>query len=96
MSLKKQRSPISAEILELFDKLIENNSAIQRKGVAMPYTSINAHMFSFLDKDGSLGLRLPEMERAEFISKYNTQLCEAHGSLLKEYVLVPDDLFKKN
>ena len=51
-------------------------------------------MFSFLDKEGNLGLRLPTTERNEFINKYRTKLCEAHGTILKEYVLVPENLFK--
>ncbi len=59
----------------------------------MPYTSLNGNMFSYLDKDGNLGLRLPKEIREDFIKKYKTTLCEAHGSVLKEYVLVPITLF---
>ena len=60
----------------------------------MPYTCLNGHMFSFLDKDGNPGLRLPVVERDQFIQKYKTRLCEAHETILKEYVLVPDGLFQ--
>ena len=51
-------------------------------------------MFSFLDKAGSLGLRLPEDARKDFLKKYDTALCEAYGTVLKEYVLVPEKLFE--
>jgi hypothetical protein len=51
-------------------------------------------MFSFLNKEGNLGLRLPVKVREDFISKYKTKLCEQHGKVLKEYVLVPEKLFK--
>ena len=79
---------------ELYDKLIKTSSGIERKGASLPYTSINGHMFSFLDKAGTLGLRLPEETRENFLEKYDTTLCEAYGTVLKEYVLVPEKLFE--
>ncbi len=79
---------------DLYDRLLETCDDVERKGVTMPYTSLNGHMFSFLDKSGSLGLRLPEKERENFLRKYQASLFEAHGSVLKEYVLVPEKLFE--
>ena len=79
---------------ESYDKLIKTSRGIERKGASLPYTSINGHMFSFLDKAGSLGLRLPEDARKDFLKKYDTALCEAYGTVLKEYVLVPEKLFE--
>lgn len=55
----------------------------------MPYTSVNGHMFSFLDKNGEMGLRLPQPERDEFIKKYDTKLLVQHDKVMKEYVVVP-------
>lgn len=81
--------------LEAYKKLIAILPGIELKGASMPYTSVNGHMFSFLDKDGNLGLRLPSAERNAFIEQYHTRLCEAHGTTLKEYVYVPEDLFKR-
>jgi TfoX/Sxy family transcriptional regulator of competence genes len=52
-------------------------------------------MFSFLTKEGKLALRLPEGEREAFLKKYKTTLCEQHGTVLKEYVLVPDALLAR-
>jgi hypothetical protein len=52
-------------------------------------------MFAFLTKEGTLALRLPADAREEFIRKYKTALCEQHGTVLKEYVVVPGKLFKK-
>ncbi len=83
-----------AEKSGLYDKVIEMKPGIERKGATMPYTSINGHMFSFLDKTGALGLRLPKDIREDFLKKYNTSLCEAYGTILKEYVLVPEKLFE--
>jgi hypothetical protein len=79
--------------LTVYESIINTFPNIERKGASMPYTSINGNMFSFLDKDGNLGLRLPENERAIFLKKHKTKLCEAHGAILKEYVLVPEKVF---
>ena len=81
--------------LELYGKLVATNPAVERKGAAVPYTSLNGHMFSYLTKSGALALRLPEKEREEFLRKYRAKLCEAYGVVQKEYVEVPDALLKK-
>jgi hypothetical protein len=94
MAIKKSNN-IPSDKMELYTKIVESVSEVEIKGATMPYTSHNGHMFSFLDKEGKLGLRLPAKERDEFIAKYKTKLCEAHGTVLKEYVLVPDSVFKK-
>jgi hypothetical protein len=60
----------------------------------MPNTSLNGHMYTYLSKAGSLGIRLPKEEREDFLEKYNTTLYESHGAIMKEYVTVPDELLK--
>jgi hypothetical protein len=42
-----------------------------------------------------LRIRLPKTELDPFLKKYKTEQPVAYGILLKEYVLVPDLLFKK-
>lgn len=90
----KKNNTIPAEKLELYSKVIATIPQIELKGATMPYTSHNGHMFSFLDKDGNLALRLDAKERDEFITEFKATLCMAHGTVLKEYVAVPDDVFK--
>jgi hypothetical protein len=85
----------AADKLELYGKLVATNPSVERKGAAMPYTSLNGHMFSFLTKTGTMALRLPAEERDAFLKKYKTTLCEQHGSVMEEYVEVPDGLLKK-
>jgi hypothetical protein len=90
----KNKCNIPAEKQALYDKLLASNPEIERKGAAHPYTSLNGHMFTYLNPSGTLALRLPEREREEFLKKYKTTLFEAYGSVMKEYVTVPDSLLK--
>lgn len=86
---------IPADKLALYEKLVATNPHVERKGAAMPYTSVNGHMFSFLTPAGKLALRLDATERDAFLQRFPTQLCQQHGTILKEYVEVPDALLKK-
>ena len=78
--------------LELYEKIVATNPDVPRKGATMPYTSVNGHMFSYLAKDGKMALRLPKEEREEFLEKFNTVLSVQYGRVMKEYVIIPDDL----
>src|SRR5688572_25368970 len=92
--MAKEKKQVPADRLELYKKLLSTNPAVQLKGDSMPYTSENGNMYSFLNETGSLALRLPKGERESFMEKYNTTLFPAHGTVLKEYVEVPEELFK--
>ncbi len=60
--------------IDLYDQLIATHPDIERKGKTSPYTSLNGHMFTYLSKTGSLGIRLSKEEREAFLEKYNTTL----------------------
>ena len=90
----KSSSQIPADKLELYEKLIDTHTDIERKGVTNPYTSLNGHMFTHLSRTGTLGLRLPKEEREKFLEKYGTNLYEQHGAVMKEYVKVPAELLE--
>ncbi len=87
-------SKIPADKLALYEKLISTNPAIERKGDVHPYTSLNGHMFSYLDQSGTLGLRLPQDEVDTFLKKHKTTLFKSYGVVKKDYVTVPDALLK--
>src|SRR5688572_5382365 len=93
--MSKPSAPSAGHNLEWYEKLVATNPKVERKGATMPYTSLNGHMFSFLTKTGKLALRLPAEERDAFLKKFKTTLCEQHGTVLEEYVEVPDALLKK-
>lgn len=94
MSTKKE-PVIPPAKLALYDKLISTNPVIERKGATLPYTAVNGNMFTFISKDGELSIRLPEIEREQFIKKYKTRLSVQHGVIMKEFVVVPESLLKK-
>ena len=90
--MSTSKNTIPPDKLALYDKLISAHSEIVRKGKKMPYTSLNGHMFSFLDKDGTMGLRLSKKDREDFIQQFYTELIEQYGKVMKEFVKVPDHL----
>ena len=95
MSAQK-KSPIPAEKVALYEKLLATQPEIERKGADNPYTAVNGNMFSLLlGRDGRMALRLPKDEREQFLKKYKTTLFEAYGAVMQEYVAVPDALLQK-
>jgi hypothetical protein len=89
-----RQSNIPADKLDLYEKLIATYPKIERKGAAHPYTSLNGHMFTYLDQTGAMGLRLPKDEVEAFLKKYKTTLFKSYGVVKKDYVTVPDTLLK--
>lgn len=65
------------------------------KGAKNPYTARNGHMFSFLDADGTMALRLPDDLREEFLDHYESGPVVQYGSVMRGYVSVPADLLEK-
>jgi len=84
-----------AEKVVLYEKLVATNPRVQRKGAAMPYTSLNGNMFSLLNKDGVLLLRLSDDDREAFVAKFKTKPVVMYGTVMPEYVAVPDELLEK-
>jgi hypothetical protein len=60
--------------LKLYEKLIATNPKIELKGAVHLNTSLNAHMFTYLDQSGTLGIRLPQDEVEAFLKKYKDHL----------------------
>lgn len=88
-------SKIPSDRLQLYEKLIATLPEIERKGDVHPYTSINGHMFTYLDQTGTMGMRLPKEDVEAFLAKYKTTLFESYGVVKKDYVTVPDALLEK-
>jgi hypothetical protein len=75
--------------LDRYERLVATSAGVERKGKTLPYTALNGHMFSFLDGDGTIALRLSPADRQEFIERCHASLHEAHGTVMREYVSVP-------
>jgi hypothetical protein len=91
-----EKSPVPAEKVALYEKLMASPPGVERKGADNPYTAINGNMFSLLlSPEGRLGLRLSKDDREEFLKKYRTGLFLAYGIVMQEYVAVPDALLSR-
>ncbi len=62
------------------------------KGAKNPYTSRNGHMFSFLDVDGTMAIRLSDALADDYLSRYESGPVIQYGSVMRGYVSIPDGL----
>lgn len=90
MAKPKPAAPI--ERVEIYDRLIDAHPAIERKGAANHYTSVNGHMFSCMNKLCEIALRLSTEERAVCMEKYPAELLLSYNTVMKEYVVVPNEV----
>lgn len=93
--MAKKKTNIPDEMLQQYDKIVNKLPDQKVKGAANRYTSLNGHMFSFINNNGDIGLRLPKEEREAFIKKYDSKIMEQYGRNMPEYVVVTDELFMK-
>ena len=80
------------ERLERYEELVATKPEVERKGAANPYTSRNGWMFSFLDSDGEISIRLSDDDRADFLSTFDSRTSVQYGREMKEFVVVPGGL----
>ena len=79
--------------LEQYTAVVDlSSSDAEVKGAKNPYTSRNGHMFSFLDKQGTMALRLSDDLIADFRSKYDSDDVIQYGATMRGYSSVPDEL----
>ncbi len=81
------------EKLELYAAVVEQSEgSAEVKGAKNPYTSRNGHMFSFLDGDGTMALRLSDELTEEFRSQYDSGDVIQYGATMRGYSSVPAEL----
>ncbi|MBT8213561.1 MAG: TfoX/Sxy family protein [Acidimicrobiia bacterium] len=81
------------EVLEAYRAMVDaSTSDTEVKGAKNPYTSRNGHMFSFLDQDGGMALRLSDELTEEFRSAYESGDVTQYGSTMRGYSALPADL----
>lgn len=81
-----------AAALEQYDRIVSQIPGMERKGKGSPYTSINGNMYTIMRKDGALGIRLSKEDRKMFMERYDAVPFENYGSMMKEYVEVPQSV----
>ncbi len=80
--------------LEFYDRLIDTNPNFERKGKNMIYSSANGYMFSILNKDGEIGIRLSKESGEKFREEHQTTRFKSYGAFMRGYVLVPESMYK--
>ena len=90
MAKKKPDAP--EERVELYDKLIETLPDQKRKGASAAYTSLNGHMFSFVDKTGEFAFRYSEAQKKELIEEIGGKESIQHNSVMRGYVVLPENI----
>jgi hypothetical protein len=82
-----------ARSLELYAAVVDAAVGdVDLKGAKNPYTARNGHMFSFLDGDGNMALRLSDELRDQFLEEYQSGPVIQYGSVMRGYVFIPDTL----
>lgn len=90
--MAKAKYPGPPEALELYEALVSRLEAVDRKGAANPYTSVNGHMFSFLDKEGTVAIRFSDDDWTEFTTTFDSGPSIQYGKTMNGYATVPADL----
>jgi len=91
--MAKAKPEAPEEAVAAYDALLAAFD-LTRKGAKNAYTSMNGNMFSYLEKQGSLALRLGKAEREAFIAEYGSSLAVAYNTVMKEYVVVPAEMLR--
>lgn len=76
------------------EAVANSTAAAEVKGAKNPYTSRNGHMFSFLDADGSMAIRLSDDLREAFLEAYESGPVIQYDSVMRGYVSVPQSLLE--
>ena len=82
------------DAFKMYSEAIKLDSKFELKGKTVPYTSSNGYMFSQLNKNGQVGIRLPKEEYEAFRKKHGEVPFKSYGAAMREYVLIPESLLK--
>ncbi len=83
------------ELIELFEASIAAADGVDRKGKANPYTSANGHMFSQINKDDQLGIRLPKPRQTALRERYQAGPFKSYGATMRDYVCLTEEMLNE-
>ena len=70
------------EKVRLYEALVATLPGVERKGAALPYSSLNGTgMFSILSRAGVMGLRLSKVDREAFLRDHGFSLYSDYGKV---------------
>ena len=69
-------------------------AGLERKGKTMPYTSSNGYMFSLVNKDGEIGIRLPKDQQNKLRDLDGLTEFRSHGAVMRDYVCLSSALLE--
>ncbi|MEM9571688.1 MAG: hypothetical protein AAF996_09485 [Pseudomonadota bacterium] len=81
-----------AELISLYERAIAASGQFDRKGKANPYTSANGHMFSQINKDDELGIRLPKDRQKQLLETFEAGPFKSYGATMRDYVCLTDEM----
>lgn len=80
------------DVLTIYDRAVGAIAQFDRKGKAVPYTSANGYMFSFINKADEFGIRISPVAGKAFDEKHGTGPFMSHGSKMREYISIPNEM----
>ncbi|MEL7107967.1 MAG: hypothetical protein AAGL99_01775 [Pseudomonadota bacterium] len=81
-----------ASLIDLYHAAISASGQFERKGKANPYTSANGHMFSQINKDNELGIRLPKARQSELLDSHGAGPFKSYGATMRDYVCLTEEM----
>lgn len=84
------------DLITLFERAIAASGQYERKGKANPYTSANGHMFSQINKDDQLGIRLPKPRQQALLEAYGAGPFKSYGATMRDYVCLTDQMLAED
>jgi len=79
--------------LKIYYEIEESCNGFERKGKKMIYTPSNGYMFTLLNKNAEIDIRLPK-EEAMFMEKHNTGHYYSCDTKMKDHVLIPESIWE--
>lgn len=81
-------------VVEIFQALVAEHEGLAVKGKATVYTAMNGNMFSFIDPNGLLAIRLSKQDKAAFEAEHGTGDVIQYNSVMRGYVPVPEAMLE--
>lgn len=78
--------------VKIFEDMVAGFDGIEVKGKATRYTAMNGNMFSFVDGDGLLCIRLSTEDKAAYEAAHGTSDVLQYGSVMRGYVPVLESM----